>query len=145
MQTETDTNKLNTKLLGLFLKSKQWVTEIEFFQFDLELLRKHMERNLPRLVEHGDFLGYCQSLKKIRATAIIQADLKVRIIEYRKALEPPIALSKPARFLSSIESYHRFELELANILVRLGKIKTLVFNLTGKGLNARNILLPAVS
>ena len=138
MKTEIEEIELNTELQELYLKSKQWIAEIDFFQLDLEFLKKHIERNLSRLADDKDFVCSSESLRKITSTAKLQADLKVRIIKYRGDLEPLITQSNQVIDLSLIENYNQFELELANILFRLGEIKTLAFTLTGKSLNYRN-------
>ena len=120
MKTEIEENELNIQLEKLHLKSKDWLSEIDFFQIDLEFLRKHIERNLVRLVDDGDFVCSSESLRRISATALVQADLKARIIEYRETLKLLLITQfKHTIDLSFIDKHNQIEFEIANILVQL--------------------------
>ncbi|HEY0054331.1 MAG TPA: hypothetical protein VGB63_03155 [Pedobacter sp.] len=130
MTTVIEDNELNTELQELYLKSKEWVSDLEFEAEGLMFLRKLINRNLSRLVEDDCFELIAETT--ISAVKIEQAnaDLKNRIVDYlhnfeHLVLQPDIKLE-----LNLIETHNKLTTDLYTNQSKYELFKESVFDLT---------------
>ena len=130
MTTVIEDNELNTELQELYLKSKQWISELDFQAEGLMFLRKLFNRNLSRLVEDDCFELIAQIT--INAVKIEQAssDLKIQIADFLHTFESLMIQPDIRLELSLIETHNKLSAELHTIHNKYELFKESIFDLT---------------
>ncbi len=130
MTTVIEDNELTTELQELYLKSKEWLSDLEFQAEGLLFLRKLFNRNLKRFLKDDSFELIAQI--SISAVKIEEAnsDLKNRIVDYlhnfeRLMIQPDIKIE-----LDLIETNNKLTTDFYTIENNYELFKESVFDLT---------------
>ena len=130
MTTVIEDNERNTELQELYLKSKEWISDLDFQTEGLMFLRKLFNRNLSRLIEDDCFELIAQIT--INAVKIEQAhnELKSRIGDYLHNFDHLMSEPDVQLELSLLETYNKLVADLNNIQHSYEVFKNNVFDLT---------------
>jgi hypothetical protein len=119
MTTQTEDSELNTELQELYLESKQWISDLEFLQTDLEFIKR-------LLVKGGD------NSEKLIETADIQdriLQLENSIAEFMQQLELLIIQEVQHLGMKLLETYTKLLYRKEGILQAFNTLRGTVFAL----------------
>jgi hypothetical protein len=119
MTTQTEDSELNTELQELYLESKQWISDLEFLQTDLEFIKR-------LLVKGGD------NSEKLIETANIQdriLQLESSIGEFMQQLELLIIQEVQHLGMKLLETYTKLLYRKEGILQAFNTLRGTVFAL----------------
>ncbi|WP_449436904.1 hypothetical protein [Pedobacter steynii] len=121
LTTTIENNELETELQELFLISKQWISELDFLEYELDLLNK-LFKKAYFIISKGDF-------DKLSNLNKIHLDLKQRIQNYIQVLESLIVNPRQKIDSSLVDTYAQLAQDLEQIFKRLQTFKNRIFNL----------------
>ena len=139
MTTEIEDAELNTELQELYLKSKQWISELDFLESELEFLKKLYGRTFSILVLEDDFEKISEILIKAAKVEINQMELRESINKFMHQLEHLITLPNQRLNLILIQTDTQLEIRLHALLRAFQSVKGTVFELTKQGLKEGSI------
>jgi hypothetical protein len=119
MTTQIEDSELNTELQELYLESKQWISDLEFLQTDLEFIKR-------LLVKGGD------NSEKLIETANIQdriLQLESSIGEFMQQLELLIIQEVQHLGMKLLETYTKLLYRKEGILQAFNTLRGTVFAL----------------
>jgi hypothetical protein len=119
MTTQIEDSELNTELQELYLESKQWISDLEFLQTDLEFIKR-------LLVKGGD------NSEKLIETADIQdriLQLENSIAEFMQQLELLIIQEVQHLGMKLLETYTKLLYRKEGILQAFNTLRGTVFAL----------------
>jgi hypothetical protein len=119
MTTQIEDSELNTELQELYLESKQWISDLEFLQTDLEFIKR-------LLVKGGD------NSEKLIETANIQdriLQLESSIAEFMQQLELLIIQEVQHLGMKLLETYTKLLYRKEGILQAFNTLRGTVFAL----------------
>ena len=134
MTTEIEDAELNTELQELYLKSKQWISELDFLESELEFLKKLYGRTFSILVLEDDFEKISEILIKAAKVELNQTELRESINKFMHQLEHLITLPNQRLNLILIQTDTQLEIRLHALLRAFQSVKGTVFELTKQGL-----------
>lgn len=134
MTTVIEDNELNTELQELYLKSKEWISELEFLESDLDFLKKLFGRTFSPMIKNDDYEEIAKILLKAAKVETTQLELKKQIVDYLHKLESLIVEMKQNFDISIVETHYQLELELKRVIQEYKSVKKIVFELTKQGL-----------
>ncbi|WP_448697563.1 hypothetical protein ACFGVR_12745 [Mucilaginibacter sp. AW1-3] len=123
MTTTIEDNQLNTELQELYLVSKQWISDLTFFESEFNFLKKRFEETLNA----NDNMG---ELERIAAIQTKHKDFEFRIQNYLHRLEPFITEAKQPLNINLIETYAQIESELNQFASEIVAVKHAILQLT---------------
>lgn len=130
MTTTIEDNELGAELQELYLKTKHWISDVEFIESELGFLKLLFVRKFPHLFKTADFEDIAESLKKIDRVECALPKLKHQIQVYLDKLESLIIEVKQNMDLSLIEIHTNLEIELTNTLQTFQNLKSNIFYFT---------------
>jgi hypothetical protein len=139
MTTEIEDAELNTELQELYLKSKQWISELDFMESELEFLKKLYGRTFSILVLEDDFEKISEIFIKAAKVEINQMELRESINKFMHQLEHLITLPNQRLNLILIQTDTQLEIRLHALLRAFQSVKGTVFELTKQGLKEGSI------
>ena len=139
MTTEIEDAELNTELQELYLKSKQWISELDFLESELEFLKKLYGRTFSILVLEDDFEKISEILIKAAKVELNQTELRESINKFMLQLEHLITLPNQRLNLILIQTDTQLEIRLHALLRAFQSVKGTVFELTKQGLKEGSI------
>ena len=139
MTTEIEDAELNTELQELYLKSKQWISELDFMESELEFLKKLYGRTFSILVLEDDFEKISEILIKAAKVELNQTELRESINKFMLQLEHLITLPNQRLNLILIQTDTQLEIRLHALLRAFQSVKGTVFELTKQGLKEGSI------
>ena len=139
MTTEIEDAELNTELQELYLKSKQWISELDFMESELEFLKKLYGRTFSILVLEDDFEKISEILIKAAKVELNQTELRESINKFMHQLEHLITLPNQRLNLILIQTDTQLEIRLHALLRAFQSVKGTVFELTKQGLKEGSI------
>lgn len=119
--TTIENNELEAELQELVLIGKQWISELDFLQCELEVLNK--------LFKKASFMICKVDFDKRNNLEKIHINLRNRIQEYLQILEALVINPKHKIDISLVDSYTQLARELEQVLQRLLNFKNKIFNL----------------
>ncbi len=119
--TTIENNELEAELQELVLIGKQWISELDFLQCELEVLNK--------LFKKASFMISKVDFDKRNNLEKIHINLRNRIQEYLQILEALVINPKHKIDISLVDSYTQLARELEQVLQRLLNFKNKIFNL----------------
>lgn len=108
MTTAIEDNELNAELQELYLVNKQWLSDLEFLDTELEFLTKLAANNAIAIVRTEEL----NSLQDIGNTYVV---LKRDILNYLHQLEPLIVAKTKDLDITLIENYTQLKNRLSDI------------------------------
>lgn len=120
MTTAIEDRELNTELQELYLISKQWITELDFLEGEIDFLKKLTAKLLAPVTQIREF-------DKLAAIEKTYVSLKVDMLNYLHNLEPLIKQTQQHFDLLLIENYAHLKLRLNDALVNCHLVKNSVF------------------
>jgi phage-related protein len=134
MTTVIEENELNTELQELYLKSKEWISELKFIESDMEFLKSLFGRTFSPLIKDDNFEKIAEVLINVAKAESVQLDLKNDLQQYLHQLETLITDMNPHIELSIVETHTRIECRLKAVSEEYVAIKKVIFDLTKRGL-----------
>lgn len=132
MTTAIEDNELNAELQELYLVNKQWLSDLQFLDTELEFLRK-LAANNPVAVVRTEELNSLLDIKNS------YSNLKKDILDYLGELEPLIVEKHGDFNLLLIEKYALFKDRLAEIFKLCVSTKKRIFESIQTYLSEHNI------
>jgi hypothetical protein len=121
MTTKSEESELDTELQELYLVSKQWITDLEFLDSELDFLKKLAGHQQPDAVRAEEFA-------QLTGLAETYALLKCNIADYLHRLEPLITHSSGNFGLDLVEEYSQLQHRLKEVLRTCQEIRSTVFD-----------------
>src|ERR1700741_2168159 len=121
MITKKEEGELDTELQELYLVSKQWITDLEFLDSELDFLKKLTGHQRPDAVRAEEYA-------QIAALAQTYAILKTRVTSYLHRLERLITHDEGDIGLELREEYSRLQGGLKEVLRTCSTLRNTVFD-----------------
>ncbi|MEJ6979221.1 hypothetical protein WG906_02090 [Pedobacter sp. P351] len=142
MTTIIEESQLNTELQELYLISKHWISDLEFFHNDLIFLQKLVDRGCSQLKKHETSGNMAEMKIMVTDLKNSSALISENVISYLSLLEPMIKNSDKSHYeLSLIETHSHLECEIDSLLQTFKSVKQRVFKLTSERIKAVNAKL----
>ena len=116
MTTTIEDNELRTELQELYLVSKQWMSDLEFIDNEINFFKKIIAQAEASPLVSEDV----KTLRRLRDT---HSNLKKRITNYIHQLEPLITESSQAFRLYLIENHAELYTGINSMLVEIKMLK----------------------
>lgn len=136
MTTTIEDNQLSEELQELYIISKHWMDELDFFEQDLNFLERLFAKTYTRVPHHPDFDNVSEVLESIVSLEGGRAEIKTKIANYLHLLEPLINKSEEAYHLSLIETHAVLEREMGALLKTFKSVKARVFKFSSEDLKS---------
>ena len=130
MTTVIEDSELSSELQELYLKTKHWISDVEFVENELRFLKLLFSKKFPQVFKSADFEDIAELLKKIDKIDTTLPKLKSNILVYMNTLESLIVEVKQNMDVSLIENHTKLEFELNGVLQAFQNLKGMVFFLT---------------
>lgn len=138
MTTVIEENQLSAELQELYLISKHWVSDLEFFARDLSFLQKLVERGYSQLKKHEVNENLLQLKLNVLNLQTQSVALRQNVTQYLSQLERLIDNTNDSYELGLIETHSALELEIGNLFRTFKSVKQRVFKLTSERIKASN-------
>ncbi|EHQ29998.1 hypothetical protein [Mucilaginibacter paludis] len=120
MTTAIEDRELNTELQELYLISKQWITDLDFLEGEIDFLKKLTAKLLVKTTR-------ARELEKLLDIETAYTGLKKDMLNYLHHLEPLIMQTQQGFNLYLIENYASLKLRLDDALVNCHLVKNSIF------------------
>ncbi|RRN78192.1 hypothetical protein EIM50_15760 [Pseudoxanthomonas sp. SGD-10] len=117
MRTTIEENELNTELQELYLKNKQWLTDLDFLESELMLLKTSLKKN--------DISSNGEAYVRLSGSETVLAKLKTDLLSYLHRVENLIKNPGQIFDLSIIETYALLEIRSKEALNLFKEIKAI--------------------
>lgn len=138
MTTVIEENQLNAELQELYLISKHWISDLEFFTRDLSFLQKLVERCWAQSKKHEISENLLELKLNVLNLQTQNAEIKGKVSNYLALLEPLISNANHNYELNLIETHSLLEREIGALLQIFKSVKQRVFKLTSERIKAIN-------
>ncbi len=129
-------DQLNGELQELYLECKQWVSDLDFLDREFVFLEKLLMSAVSPLAHQEPAEKVPNILLEAIKTAKKQEALKQEMLAYLHMLETFIIDSNQNLDITLIKKHSNLEAELNQLKLAFTTVKTMVFNLTKKGIEA---------
>lgn len=116
MRTAIEDIELKTELQELYLKNKQWITDLAFLESELAYLKSFLKKNEPEKEE---------VYVRLSGSETVLAKLKTDLLTYLHRIENLIKYPGQLFDLSIIETYALLEIRSKEALKLFKELKTL--------------------
>lgn len=130
MTTAIEDKELSSELQELYLKTKHWISDVEFVENELGFLKLLFSKKFPQVFKNADFEDIAELLKKIDKIDTALPKLNSNIHIYMNKLESLIVEVKQNMDVSLIENHTKLEFELNGVLQAFQNLKSMIFFLT---------------
>ena len=112
MTTSIQQDELATELQELYLKSKQWISELDFQGDDLTFLKRLFGINCPLLIMHNEFDKITNVMIEAARIEENQSRIRQEISDFMATLATLIKKPDPVIGTSLIQCYNQIETDL---------------------------------
>lgn len=134
MTTVIEENQLDTELQELYLISKHWLSDLEFFEKDIKFLEKLFGRAFSEMLKHEGYENIAAIMLNVAEIERKGIEIKSVILKYMQTLECLIAKTNMQFDLSLVETHVELEMEIGHLLHSFQAIKQTIFKLTSEGI-----------
>lgn len=127
MTTTIEENELNTELQELYLKNKQWITDLDFFEKELQFLNDFQQKKMA-VLSHNFGEGIEINIKIYNAKVSYE-ELKKDLFLFLHKIEDLIKKPKQAFDLALIDTYAGLEMRNGKAIRAFNKVKQLCISL----------------
>ncbi len=127
MTTAIEDNELNTELQELYLKNKQWITDLEFLEIELQFLKHFQEKKLDLLIDKPT--EGIEITVRIYNAQISYDTLKQDLFAFLHQIESLIKKPKQAFDMALIDTYAALEIKIHKASRAFRKVKEMCVNL----------------
>lgn len=134
-------NQLNKEIQELYLISKKWISDLEFFERNLSFLQKLVDRGCSQLKEYEGNASIAEMKLTVTNLQNCSEKLKKNVTSYLSVLEQLVKDSSQDYGVGLIETHSYLEYEISSLLKTFKPVKQRVFKLTSeriKAVNAQN-------
>lgn len=139
MTTIIEDSQLNTELQELYLITKHWIDDLEFFEQDMNFLQRLFMKTFSGTKLHeGD-----ETSRIMEAIVVLETqrvEIKTKIVNYLHVLEPLINGTDASYQISLIETHSVLEREMNTMLQSFKAIKKAVFQYSSHDLKAEKLI-----
>lgn len=128
MTTVIEDNQLNAELQELYLLSKDWISDIEFLERDLDFLKKLFGETFSPLVQKDNYELIADILINTAKIDKTQVSLKIDILNYLHNLEQLINNCDQSFYLNLLETHTKLEQKLRTLILDFKAVKKIVFD-----------------
>ena len=132
MTTSVQQDELGTELQELYLKGKQWISELDFQHDETKFLKRHFAMHCPLLEKRTEFKEIAQIESDITAIEAEHLRLLQEIAEFMQFVSSLTKSIEPDIDSTLILWNSRIETELNTNLNTFRNFKQRVFKLTGE-------------
>lgn len=127
MEIAVEDNSLDCELQELYIESSHWMSDISFVEDEIRFLKKALTRYM--VYTENLQLHEASSFTKILALQDLHiSEVKIKIAEFLKFIEPLILHSKKEIGLELLEKYASLEMEIRSLSEYVKLVKNLVFS-----------------
>lgn len=127
MTTVIEDNELDTELQELYLKNKQWITDLDFFEKELQFLKDFQKKKLAILSDkYGEGI---EISVRIYNAQTYYTDLKENLFNFSRQIEDLIKKPKQGFSMSLIDTYAALELKIHTATRAFRKVKEMCTSL----------------
>lgn len=127
MTTAIEDNELDTELQELYLKNKQWISELDFLEIELQFLKNFQQRKLALL---SDKPGEGIEINvRIYNAQISYNSLKQDLYDFLHQIEALIKKPKQLFDMALIDTYAALELKIDKATRAFRKVKEMCISL----------------
>lgn len=134
MTTVIEENQLDTELQELYLISKHWLSDLEFFEKDIKFLEKLFGRAFSEMLKQEGYESIATIMLNVANIENKGVAIKTAILKYMQTLECLIAKTNMQFDLSLVETHAELELEIGRLLRNFRLVKQTIFKLTSEGI-----------
>jgi hypothetical protein len=139
MTTVIEENQLNAELQELYLISKRWVSDLEFFARDLSFLHKQVQRCYSQLKKHEVNENLLDVKLNVSNLQVQSNEIARKVTHYISQLERRRDNANDNYELDLIETHSILEREIGSLLQTFKSVKQRVFKLTSERIKANNL------
>ena len=127
MTTTIEDNELNTELQELYLKNKQWITDLDFFENELKFLHDFQQKKLAILSDkYGEGI---EISVRIYNAQTYYTSLKEDLFDFMHQIESLIKKPKQCFDMTLIDTYAALELKIHKATRAFRKVKEMCADL----------------
>jgi hypothetical protein len=133
MKTKMEEDELDTELQELYLESKQWITDLEYLDNELEFLKRLVNDQRPDAVRAEEFA-------RLEATGNSYNELKQDMAAFLHKLEPLITHTSRNYTLDLIETYAQLQYRLGGMLFACHELRSTILDRSKEGFKKHRML-----
>lgn len=138
MTTVIEDNQLSTELQELYLISKHWISDLEFFDKDLQIVEKLFGGTFSGLTKQEGSENIAILKLNIATLEHKGNGIKASVLNYMHSLEPLIANTSGHFDLSLVETHSQLEIEIGELVHSFQAIKQQIFRLTSEEIKSNH-------
>jgi hypothetical protein len=132
MTTSIEKDELATELQELYLKSKEWISDLDFQEDEIKFLKMLFEINCPLLVKHNEFEEISDTLIEAAKIEVNHLRLKKEIGDFMDLLGTLIKTVDPGIETRLIQWNTQLEADMNVNFEMVRAFKKHVFNLASE-------------
>ncbi len=132
--TTIQQEELTTELQELYLKGKQWISEMDFQQDETKFLKKHLAAISPLQEKQQNYEDISQTTSQISYIEASQLRLVQEIRDFMQFVSTLANVSDPDIDSRLLQWNTRLENEINTNFVNFGEFKRQVLHITGNSL-----------
>ncbi|MBC7913799.1 MAG: hypothetical protein H7Y07_06710 [Pyrinomonadaceae bacterium] len=125
-------NQLDTELQELYLISKHWISDLEFFTQDLNFFSRWYVKSLTEYENHKEYGNLTDAIQTISEIENHCLAIKTHVVAYLQRLEPLIIKTNQNYQLDLIETQAILESEMSILLQSFKSVKKTIFDIISK-------------
>jgi hypothetical protein len=139
MTTVIEDNQLNTELQELYLISKHWISDLDFFGKELKFLENLLVRTFSGMLKQERYENIATIMLNVARIEHKRNEIKCSVLNYMHSLEPLIAKTSEHFDLSLVETHAQLEIEIGELLHSFQTIKQQIFKSTSEKMKSIHI------
>lgn len=129
MTTTQQDNELNAEIQELYLKTKHWISDLNFMESNLYFLKRFAESNFPVLIKFVDLDKIAEIMLNFDKIEKAHSALKNDIPKYLHRLEPLIIESDQNFDIGLMETHMQLERQVNDMLFACKSAKNTLYHL----------------
>lgn len=130
MTTMIEDSELDTELQELYIIGKHWISDLEFFEQDLQVIKKLFSKSFSYNEKHRESIP--QTIESITDIQNQSREIKKQVLVYLHRLKSLLDKTNASYELSIIEEHALLECGMAVLLKSFKSVKNTAFRMTAK-------------